>query len=302
MMEAWICHRSETRQWIDFLEDRIMQRHQALIVPLLRQRRNRRDHAVDITETDVFPTRRETDAAWQKHSGSVWVQDSWDVHMSTIVLKGVEVPDWLYGFIAHENNTCLPENGTADECKEAILAVMEESAASVIRRVNQCLESYDIKLITVEVDLLGQHITLHCITDKPVMQVNTIMGNRVVRKAMPPRARVCVNTFVEPNRRTDDYLKNRPERQEISREFFYEDGTIVRDEPQHWSAGMKHEPGDILRIGSVALRIEEQGNNQWADIAFDGDPIAGRDDRRRVQDGTPFQPGERAYWNAARNR
>jgi hypothetical protein len=40
------------------------------------------------------------------------------------------------------------------------------------------------------------------------------------------------------------------------REFYYEDGTIVRAEPQHWSAGSTYEPGDILRIGSIAMRVE----------------------------------------------
>lgn len=255
-----------------------------------------------ITETDVFPTSNFTDPEWHKHSGSVWAEDSWDQYMSTIVLRGQEVPDWIYGYISHTNNACLPENGTADECKDGILAVMEESAASVVRKAAQALSQYDIKIITVEVDLLGEHIVIHAVTEKPVMQINGIMGNKVVRQAMPSRAKVCVNTHVEQSRRTDDYLKVRPEKQEISREFYYEDGTIVRAEPEHWSAGSTYEPGDIIKIGSVKIRVEDERNNPWQDIAFDGDPIAGRDDPRRVQAGTPFQPGERAYWNARRNR
>jgi hypothetical protein len=295
-----ICQVAEKRRWVEDLEERILGRYHEFVAPLL-NRYPRKAIPVDVTETDIFPTSKQTDPEWGKHSGSVWVNNSWDIFMSTIVLKGQEVPDWLYGFISHQNNTCLPEEGTADEIKEAIYAVMEESAAGVIRRVNQMLDSYSIKILTVEVDLLGEHITLHCTTDKPVMQINTIMGNAKVRNAMPPRARVCVNTHVEQGRRTDDYLKHRPEKQEISREFFYENGTIVRDEPQHWSAGMKHEPGDILRIGSIAMRVEED-RRSWANVAFDGDPVAGRNEHRRVQVGTPFQPGERAYWNAARNR
>jgi uncharacterized protein YajQ (UPF0234 family) len=293
------CQAAQRQRWIDDLEDRILQRQDALVAPLLKSH-HRKTNVGDITETDIFPTSKQTDPAWPKHSGSVWVEDSWDIFMSTITLKGQEVPDWLYGFISHQNNTCLPEGGTADEIKDAILAVMEESAAGAVRRVSQCLDHYDIKIITCEIDLLAERITIHCSTDRPVMAINQIMCNKVVRTAMPPRARVCVNCHVEEGRRTDDYLKNRPERQEISREFFYEDGTIVRDEPQHWSAGMRHATGDIIRIGSIVERVERGG--VWSNVAFDGDPIAGRNDRRRVQAGTPFQPGERAYWNIARNR
>ncbi len=304
--------------WIKELEDRIQERHRALVEPLLKTKlstwsiSNMRGKTVRrssngsdvrmITETDVFPTSKFTDVDWHKHSGSVWVDDSWDQYMSTIVLRGQEVPDWIYGYISHTNLSCLPENGTADECKEGILRVMEESAASVVRKVAAALEKYDIKIITVEVDLLGEHIVIHAWTSKPVMQVNGIMGNKVIRQAVPSRAKICVNTHVEQSRRTDDYLKNKPERQEISREFYYEGGTIVRAEPEHWSAGQVYEPGDIIRIGSIAARVEENKNSPWHDIAFDGDPIAGRDDPRRVQAGTPFQPGERAYWNARRNR
>jgi hypothetical protein len=259
--------------------------------------------AHSITETDVFPlAERKLKADWVATNGCVYVDESPEQYMSTIVLKGQEVPDWIYGFISHENTTCLPENGTADECKEGILAVFEESAASVVRRVSQVLDSYDIKVMTVEVDLLGEHIVLHTWTTKPVMQVNGIMGNKVVRKAMPSRAKVCVNTHVEQTRRTDDYLKHRPDQQEISREFYYEGGTIVRAEPEHWSAGSTYEPGDIIRIGSLTHRVEGEFNNPWRDAAFDGDPIAGRDDPGRVQAGTPFSPGERAYWNARRHR
>jgi hypothetical protein len=290
--------------WVEELEGRIFERHQVLVAPLMTRRKSGAQlMAHNITESDVFVPSKQTSEEWSTSNiGSVYVDESPDSFMSTIVLKGQEVPDWLYGFISHQNNTCLPENGTADECKEGILAVMEESAASVVRRVSQCLDSYSIKIITVEVDLLGEHMVLHAITDKPVMQVNTIMGNKVVRGVMPPRAKVCVNTHVEHDRRTDDYLKNKPALQEISRDFYYEDGTIVRAEPQHWSAGSTYEPGDILRIGSVAIRVEDELNNPWADVAFDGDPIAGRDDPGRSKNGTPFRPGERAYWNARRNR
>lgn len=279
-----------------------MERHRTLVEPVLKKRVSKHLTSHLVHEADVFTPPRNV-AEWStSNRGSVWVDESMDTYMSTIVLKGQEVPDWIYGFISHHNTTCLPENGTADECKEAILAVMEQSAASVVRRVAQVLDCYSIKIITVEVDLMGEHIVLHTITDKPVMQVNGIMGNKVVRKAMPPRSKVYVNTHVEQSRRTDDYLKTKPAKQEISREFYYEDGTIVRAEPQHWSAGSTYEPGDILRIGSIAMRVEGERNNPWADVAFDGDPIAGRDDPRRPKNGTPFCPGERASWNAARNR
>lgn len=227
----------------------------------------------------------------------------WSTQMSTFLVDKIEVPDFAFGMISHQNNACLPENGTADEIKDGIYAVMEESAGHIVRRVQAALTRYDITVLTSEVDLLGEHLTIHCLSDKPVMQINTIMSNKVMRAVMPSRARICVNTHVEENRRTDDYLKHKPARQEISREFFYENGSLVRDEPMHWSAGTNHEPGDILRIGSIAHRIEgERDDLRNRRIAYDGDPVAGRDDRRRFQAGTPFQPGERAYWNIARNR
>jgi hypothetical protein len=289
--------------WVEELEERIFERHQTLVMPLMMKRKYGSQHmAHSIKESDVFVPSAKLREEWSTSNFVKAYGDSREDFMSTIVLKGHEVPDWLYGFISHQNNTCLPENGTADECKEGILAVMEESAAAVVRRVSKCLDSYDIKLITVEVDLLGEHMVLHTVTTRPVMEVNGIMGNKVVRKIMPPRAKVCVNTHVEQSRRTDDYLKNKPAMQEISREFYYEDGTIVRAEPQHWSAGSTYEPGDILRIGSVAIRVEDELNNPWQGVAHDGDPIAGRDDPGRTKMGTPFQPGERAHWNARRNR
>jgi hypothetical protein len=286
--------------WVKELEGRILERHRTLVEPVLKRRTSKHLSSHLVHEADVFDTQQ---VEWSTtNRGSVWVDESLETCMSTIVLNGQEVPDWIYGFISHQNNTCLPENGTADECKDAIFAVMEQSAAAVVRRVAWCLNYYSIKIITVEVDLLGEHIVIHTMTEKPVEQVNMIMGNKVVRKVMPPRAKVIVNTHAEETRRTDDFFKRKPAKQEISREFYYEDGKIVRAEPQHWSVGSTYEPGDILRIGSVAMRVEREGHNPWADIAHDGDPIAGRDDPRRPKNGTPFCPGERAYWNAARNR
>jgi hypothetical protein len=38
---------------------------------------------------------------------------------------------------------------------------MEQSAAAVVRRVAQVLDYYSIKIMTVEVDLLGEHIVIH---------------------------------------------------------------------------------------------------------------------------------------------
>jgi hypothetical protein len=135
--------------WVKELEGRILERHRTLVEPKLRKRSlHGLNRAGDVTETDVFPTSKLTDPDWSTHSGSVWVDESWDQFMSTIVVNGQEVPDWLYGFISHQNNTCLPENGTADECKDAIFAVMEQSAAGVVRRVAQVLDYYSIKIIT----------------------------------------------------------------------------------------------------------------------------------------------------------
>lgn len=288
--------RQATQQWIDEIEQRIVERQvQATnaIADALKAKRSKTENY-----RQAYGGRR---AEWSTTN----VPKTWDTNeMSTMLLRGHEVPASMYGYLAHENNTCLPENGTADEIKDGILAVLEESAASVSRRVTHCLGMYDINVLTFEVDLLDQRMTIHCLTAKPVMQVNTIMGNHKVRTSMPPRARVCVTTFVEENRRTDGHLKaDKPAKQEVVRDFFYEDGTIVRDEPQHWSAGMKHEPGDIIRIGTIAHRVEDTKRAiNWEGIAFDGDPIAGRDDFGRIQNGTPFQPGERASWHSARNR
>jgi hypothetical protein len=293
----------ESRRWIEGQEQRILQRWAEIKQRLHNPKHGRSPSAV--TYNDVFPVNQQTNPLVQAYGGrwhSIKMSWSTDEHMSTILLNGQEVPAWLYGYLSHENKTCLPENGTADEIKDGIFAVLEESSAAVIQRVAMCLLDYEIKIVTSEVDLLGEHITIHCMTNRPVMEVNTIMGNRVVRKVMPSRAKVCVNTHVEQSRRTDDYLSDPPAKQEVLREFFYENGTIVRAEPQHWSAGSVYEPGDILRIGSVAMRVEGERNSPWANLAHDGDPVAGRDDPRRFKNGTPFQPGERAYWNAGRNR
>jgi hypothetical protein len=295
--------RDQKKQWVDDLEAAIEARFETLVMPLLQNSEDSLGcHAIDITETAVFPISEQTDPQQATRAGTFWIDESWDRHMCTITLKEKEVPDWLYGFISHQNNAHLPENGTADECKDGIIAVMEESAAAVIRRVSACLTNYAINVVTAEADLLTEHITLHCVSDKAVMQVNTIMGNKTVRSAMPPRAMISVSTRVEENRRTDDYLRVRPDQQRITRKFFYENGRIVRDEPLHWSAGMQNEPGDILRIGSIVHRIGSAQDRSWQYVAHDGDPVAGRDDKRRLQVGTPFQPGERAYWNIARNR
>lgn len=291
---------SETQRWISETEERIMERYEQVVRPLLDPKKR---SAHDVGYDDAFPINKEMDERLWQNRGAIWVADTWDCFQTTVLLNGVEVPDWLYGYLSVDNDTCLPEGGSNEEVKDGIFAVLEDSAQATLRKAAQVLDGYGIKVMTSEVDLVDKRLSIHCHTDRPVMQVNGIMGNKNIRQALPPRTRICVNTFVEPHRRTDSYLEadKRPTHQVVTREFYYENGTLVRSEPQHWSAGMKYEPGDIINIGSIAFRVEEErSRDQIGREEFN----PGRDiaELRRVQRGTAFQPGERANWHRTRHR
>ncbi len=212
----------------------------------------------------------------------------------TVFRVGTErVPDWMLGFTSFDQSTCLPDDGTIDDIKTAILQCLADSVMLKARGISALFARYNIETVEFIADFLTGELSVYCHTQRGVMSVNGIMSNHRVRKAMTGKVTVHVEALVENERRTDTYLgRKQPKYQPVVRMFIYRDKVLVHNEPDHWSAGTKYERGDNLNIGGM----------QWVVGVESADPGRGWDDRRRFKDCAALSARERAYSQAARNR
>lgn len=252
---------------------------------------------------DVFPfpefaikqTKRKQKADWMSHMIELTYPK--DAHLCgnpvTFTVGGVKVPDWMHGFATVRPVTPLPEDGSADDIKQALMGCMADCVAVQARAIRDLLESYNIEVVEVQADFVGGLLTFHCWTTRGVMGTNDVMSNRKVRKAMTGNTRVLVKTFVESNRRTDSYLseKDRPKKQEVTRTFVYQDGRLIHNEPETWSAGTVYGNGDIVAVSGLRWVVENAPDTSYRE------PRPGK-----LKDCAALGARERAYANAARNR
>jgi hypothetical protein len=253
---------------------------------------------------DAFPfpeyalaKRRPTDWEDESATGVVELHYPNGAYMlgEPVVFKigGVKVPDWTLGYVSFENRASLPEDGTIDEIKAAIVAVISDCVAMRAREIRDLLAHYNIETVEFSADFLNGNLTVSCWTQRSVMSVNGVMTNQRVRKGMTGRVTVKIDTYVESHRRTDDYLgAAKPPKQTVTRTFVYENKVLIRNEPEHWSAGSTYGNGDIVSVGSLRWRV---GDDPL-------DSVPGFTVKRRPEARTDLSPGERAYAQAARNR
>lgn len=305
MMTTMETQTSLIQSWSEDVETRVHDNYEAWVQPILK----RSNHTPwEVSFDDVFPTNPQT---WNKLPGYDWVVTNqgqeWPPlteNMTTFQVRGATVPDWLYGYLNVDNNVCLPTEGTADDFKDGILAVIEDSVVVYVRTLAVAFREYEIEVETCKAELVDRKLKILCTTKRPVMQVNHIMCNRKVRALMKGDIQVTIATFVEEHRRSDGYkpASERPLKQVVQRTFVFKDGLLVNQSPEEWSAGMEYNDGDAITIGGIRWVHGDRRPDNWVNFAAREHTESVRDDRRRTQIGTPFQPGERASWRRPRDR
>lgn len=131
----------------------------------------------------------------------------------------------------------LSESEDLEEVKDSILGVMEGELTQVYLRLTDTLAGYGIHVQpdATEIDPVQQAMSIKAATERPIEQLNAIMSNMKVRRAIKGHVAISVSTGVAPA----------PVRVRL---FSYQDDQLVIAKPDEWDKGTNYNVGDYVRM------------------------------------------------------